>query len=150
MFYRILVAIFILSGSCVVGSAQRISRCRTTTGPETPKYRLGKVKRMALDAETVLVLQISVASEQFNKEDMTALAGRLTKEFCHEKRLSVAITDRYDAAKSGDLIPDLLRGTPNPALRGAFNLDRETGKSSASFSTQRGRPLDEVHLDLGN
>ncbi len=141
-----ILAIIIDAITVVPGSGQHISKCLITNDKQGPSHRIGKTTRTILDGHAILEFQISVAPKHFNEKDMTALAFRLNKEFCHEGKMSVAITDQYQAAKSNDLISDLLRKTPNPALRGVYNLDRNAGESNISFSTERGRRLDEVHL----
>jgi len=81
---------------------------------------------------------------------MTALAHRLNEDFCNEKQLTVAICDNYEAAKDTHLIHALLVHEPNPGLRGAYDINRVTGKESISFSTKRGKPLDEVRISLSD
>jgi hypothetical protein len=95
-------------------------------------------------------VQISVDPKHFNEHDMTALVGRLSAELCHDTDVEVAISDDYEAAKSPDLIPDMMRNTPNPALRGACLINGRNGKSSVTFSTKRGTRLDEIHLEFDN
>ena len=41
---------------------------------------------------------------------------------------------------------DLLAHEPNVALRGAYELNRITGVDTIVFSSQRGKPLDEVEI----
>ena len=101
-----------------------------------------------LNDAPILALQISVKPEHFNRDDMTALAKRLSQDFCHENQLAVAICDDYKVAKDTLLITQFLIHGPNPAMRGGYDLNRTTGKASISFSTVRGRLLDEVRVFL--
>lgn len=112
-----------------------------------PKYRIG-YKWRTKENPSILVVQISINPDHFNREDMIALAQQLNKDFRREPKLNVAVCDEYQAAKSSGLINDLLMHRSPPALRAYYELDRVTGKEGISFSTARGKPLDEIDIDL--
>lgn len=140
--------ILLIGATLASGYGQRIKKCRVENKLDAPKYRIGRVRRDVLNNMPILLLQISIAPEHFNRRDMTALAHQLNQEFCKEKQLNVAICDDYRAAKDTYLISDLLRHEPSPALRGAYDLNRITGREGISFSTERGRPLNEMDIDF--
>lgn len=112
-----------------------------------PKYRVGQKYRPETNPSR-LVLHISVEPKHFNRDDMTALAKQLGKNFPRELRLSVAICDEYKTAKDPGIIYDVLMRESPPALRGFYELDRVSGKEVISFSTERGKPNDEIVINL--
>lgn len=112
-----------------------------------PKYRIGYQERTK-GKPSILVLYISIKPKHFNRDDMIALAKRLNKDFRRELQLNVVICDEYETAKDPGIIYDLLRREPPLALRGFYELDRVSGKEGISFSTERGKPMDEVDIDL--
>jgi len=129
---------------------QKLEKCKAQEQMDAPGFRIGRIRRTVEKGVPILLLQISVEPEHFNKADMMALARRLKGDFCKEKQLNVAICDDVRAAMDTHLIFDLLRNEPNAGLRGGYDLDRVNGKESISFSTKRGRPLDEVKINLAN
>lgn len=92
-------AIFSLIVICCVtaiGSGQKPKKCRSDGAViKAPKYRIGTVRRGVVDGLPILLLQISVSSEHFNREEMSALAARLRSDFCGERQMSIAIADDY-------------------------------------------------------
>lgn len=116
---------------------------------KAPKYRIGYRLR-AKDKPSALRLHISIGPKYFNRADMIALAKHLNKDFQREKELDVVICDDYETAKSPGIIYDLLKREPPLALRGFYELDRGSSKEGISFSTERGKPLDEIDINLSS
>ena len=128
---------------------QKVRKCRTNANLDrAPKYRIGRTERGVLDKNPILLLQISVDSTHFNRADMSALAERLRMDFCKETHLSVAICDDYSAAKDGLLLYGFFTHQRPGGLRGFYDLNRLTGKEGLSFSTERGRSVNEVELSF--
>jgi hypothetical protein len=147
--YSFGMLIVVISGLFASAHGQKLNKCRVTVKPEhAPKYRIGVSQRSIVDNKPWLLLQISIAPQYFNRRDMTALTALLNKEFCHEERLEVTICDTHKAAKDYSLIVDWLRGDTNAAMRGFYRLARPEGSESIIFSTERGRPLNEVEINF--
>lgn len=147
----IAVTITVIGGVLSLAHAQKIVKCPAKDKNEQlAKYRVGRMRQGTLNGVPILLLQISVKPINFNRDGMMALARQLNKDFCNVKHLNVAICDDYGIAKDGSLIANLLRHEADPALRGFYDLDRNTNKESIAFSTKRGKSLEEVSIDLGN
>jgi len=143
------LAILLIAAAFSLDYGQKIKKCRVEEKKRAPlQYRIGRVRRETVANVPVLLLQISVASDQFNRVDMIALGHRLNEDFCNEKQLAVAICDNYEAAKDSLLMHSLLVHEPNPGLRGGYDLNRVTGEEGISFSTERGKPLNEVTINF--
>lgn len=144
-----LCSILVITSVCVPFTfGQKPIICQRQSENKNPlKYRIGSKYRPET-APSMLIVHISIDPKYFNREDMIALARQLNKDFSREKQLTAAICDEYKTAKSRGIIYDLLRREPPTALRGFYEIDRTTGKEGISFSTERGKPLDEVDIDL--
>jgi hypothetical protein len=140
-----LILVSVLLASAV--GQESVSRQRLNEANGSPKYRIA-YRRRDNSAPTRLRLHISVEPKHFNRADMASLARRLNTDFRNEQELNVVICDEYKAAKSPGIIYDLLRREPPLALRGFYELDRAKGKEGISFSTERGKPLDEIDIDF--
>jgi hypothetical protein len=112
------------------------------------KYRKGCKYRPETNPSR-LVLQISVDPKHFSRNDMTALAQRLSRAFPREQLMTIAICDDYETAKDCGLLYHMGRSERSPSLRGFYEIDRASGKEGISFSTARDKPLNEIDIDLG-
>lgn len=146
VYWQAALMILLIGATFASEYGQQIKKCRAKDKLDAPKYRIGRVRHAVLNNMPILLLQISIEPEHFNRSDMSELAHRLNKDFCNEKQLNVAICDDYRAAKDTYLIHDLLTHETNPGLRGFYDLNRVAGKEGISFSTERGKPLDEVTI----
>jgi hypothetical protein len=143
------ITIPFVTGSLSSASGQKIVKCPVQDKHgHIIKYRIGRIRRASVNNVPTLLLQISIQPDNFNREDITALAEQLKEKFCHEEHLNVALCDSYKAAKDGLLIFNLLNHETDPALRGFYDLDRTSSKESIGFSTVRGKPLDEIVIQL--
>jgi hypothetical protein len=141
----ILFTFVTLAFSVQVTNGQKPVKCPVRRETKSaPQYRIGQVKRGETEGQPILLLQVSVKPQHFNRYDMAALAKRLNEEFCNEKRLNVAITDNHKAAKDKSLLYGLMTKQPARSLRGFYDLDRVTGKEGITYSNKPGGPLDEV------
>jgi len=115
-----------------------------------PKYRIGLKYREIVSGKRMLFMQISVDAKYFNREDMLALARALRDKYGkrEEGGLNVAICDDYELAKSKDLAHMLLAHEPMVALRGFMDTNPPGLKAGIEFSTERGRPYNEISIDL--
>jgi hypothetical protein len=114
------------------------------------KYRIGKSFRTVKGPPT-LVVYISVKPQYFNREDMLSFAQQLNRDFCHEQRVSIWIFDAYPSAQSFAPHPhSLTYDRDMEALRGFYRLNRETHEETIQFSSSRGKPRDEIKIDLGS
>ena len=141
--------IFIYSCLAFTVSSKSLSPNFQGNVDNSPKYRKGCKDRPEADPQ-MFVLHISVDPKYFTRDGMTALARRLNKEFPSEQLMTVVICDDYQTAKSCGIVYDLLRREPPPGLRGFYEIDRRNGKEGISFSTARGKPLNEIDIELGN
>lgn len=131
-----------------LGIGQQDVTCRPQNRDKSaPKYRIGYRERTK-STPSILVVHISIEPKHFNRTDMSALARRLNEDFSKEPQLNAVICDEFETAKEPGIIYDLLRREPPLALRGFYELDRASRKEGISFSTARGKPLDEVDIDL--
>jgi hypothetical protein len=77
---------------------------------------------------------------------MTALAYQLALDFCKEQRLTIIIFDDFRAAKN--YTPSIEKTQPQTRIRGLFELDHGTGKFEINFSTEPGKPPDEIKVNI--
>lgn len=97
------------------------------------------------DKKRFSIILVTANPKHFNREDMTALAAQLNKEFAGEIRLKAAVFD-------DDNIPRLFvtGGLELPeyeeARRGLYYLDRSKCREHIQFSTRSGRPKNEVTI----
>jgi hypothetical protein len=114
--------------------------------PNAPEYRVGKAWPTGEKPVEVYLL-ISVEPEHFSKDKMIALAHQLKKDFCEETRFGVVIIfDEYRAARYVTYLS--ITRDLEKAQRGFYHLDRQKKQEYIQFSTNRGKPTDEVKIDL--
>ena len=89
---------------------------------------------------------VSVAPQHFNRDDMTALAARLNKEFAQETRLRVGLVDDEDTARLF-AAGRVNYPTYEKAERGRYYLDRIKCEEYIQFSTQQGKPRETIRLN---
>jgi hypothetical protein len=112
------------------------------------KYKKGVITRTLERSEkpSFLIIQISISPENFNKEYLLAVAVRIRDKYCKEQRIQVGIFDEHTAAKTGEYLFSL--DSMNIPLRGYYVLNRETNEEYITFATERGKPRDEVRINL--
>jgi hypothetical protein len=94
-----------------------------------------------------LYLFISVAPEDFSREQMTQLARRLNTDYANEPKLDASIFDSETTAQN--VLPAGHEYTLfKQAERGIYHLDRAKGSEYLHFSTKPGRPSNEIKLTL--
>jgi len=143
--YKVIIALSTLGFAVLAGAQQPAMKCPPdSTPPTAPEYRIGLAGHGTKKFECELFLFISIDPSHFAREDMLALADRLNKDFCYERQLTAIILDDYYAARHP------LRNTKKywAAERGKYHLDRDRREEYIKFSTARGKPWDEVVIDL--
>lgn len=123
-------------GTCTVSSSVNI------------KYKLGVWVRPVSETKT-LFLQISIKPENFNKEFLIKLAERIKNEYCNEQKLSVVIFDNHKFAKDFSAFDEMFdSNNRNVKVREIYDLDRITNKESIIFSSEIGKPINEIEIIL--
>lgn len=146
-FLRGLVALSLLLTMVGLIYGQTTVKCHAKDKVKhAPKYRVGWTT-YTVEGPKTLAVAIGVNPRYFNREDMTAFARQLEKDFCQEQRIVAVILDDYRAAKH--YAPSIEITWPKLRERGFYELDRVTGKQQISFSLVLGNPKDEVKIDLG-
>lgn len=120
-------------------------KCQKTVEPNSPEYRIAKAWPTGEEPVEIFIL-ISVEPESITRDKMIALAHQLKKEFCKETRFGVIIFDEYRAARYVTYLS--ITRDLEKAQRGFYHLDREKKQEYIQFSTVRGKPTDEVKIDL--
>jgi hypothetical protein len=133
-----------LGFAVMVAAQQPAMKCPDLTDRKGPEYRIGLAGHGTKKFEGDLYLFISIDPSHFVREDMLALAERLNKDFCYERRLTAVILDDYYAARHP------MRNTKEyrDAERGKYYLNRNSGENYIKFSPERGKPWNEVAIDL--
>ena|SRR2546429_8986317 len=114
--------------------------------PNAPDYLVGQVRHTGDDKPSEIYVLISIEPKQFKKEQMIALARQLKKDFCKEIRFGVIIFDDYMAARYVTYLS--ITKDLEKAQRGFYHIDRKKRSEYIQFSTARGKPLDEVRINL--
>ena len=89
-----------------------------------------------------------VRPTDYNREFMKNLVLSLNSKYCSENLVSAAIFDDKRKAKDTDIAAYSLGKLKEPAVRGFYWLDREKRTSGVKFSTERGKPVDEVIIEF--
>ena len=121
---------------------------KATSGQdEQATYKIGQSKRISSEPGEIYLI-LSLSPESFTRDQMVELAKRLNKDFHEEQKLSADIVDDEKLART--IIP---AGDSYSVLvarqRGEYYLDRIKGYEYISFSTKRGRPANEIVVNLG-
>jgi hypothetical protein len=123
----------------------RPERCKVDSPePDAPEYRVGRALRHGENLSQMFLV-ISVEPENFTKDKMIALTRQIKKDYCHETKFMVIFFDDYEAARRV-LFLDVTKRL-EVARRGFYRFDSKK-EEYIRFSTARGRPLDEVKIDL--
>lgn len=142
-------AIYTLAAAFLLAApvyAQKPVRCEVKGGGgDAPKYGVGWNAYSAKGPRT-LFLAVGVNPRHFNRDDMTALARRLSRVYCREQRLDVTILDDRRAAR--EFAPTNETEWFQRHVRGYYELDRTTGKEEIRFTTDPGKPDDVIKISL--
>jgi hypothetical protein len=114
---------------------------------KAPLYKIGRIGYSGPNRSRKVFIFISIEPESFVRDNMLALARKLNEAYSWEKRVLVIILDDYDAVRRSSPINN--RELYEEAKRGYYYIDRTTGEEYIQFSTERGKPLDEVKINLG-
>src|ERR671938_547013 len=122
---------------------QKPVKCRVKDN-HAPKYKVGW-NEYDTGKPAKLIITISIEPQYFNRNDMTTFARQLNKVYCREQKISAIILDNRRAAKEwGPSSTESIWFDKH--VRGIYNLDRITGKEEVSFSTEPGKPIDEIKI----
>ncbi len=99
-------------------------------------------------ADDDVYLDISVGPQDFIRDRMISLARQLNRDYVDEPRLSAVIFDSERAARNYNPIGAGYEFYKK-LERGAYYLDRVKGVEFIHFSTRRGKPADEIKINLG-
>jgi hypothetical protein len=108
-------------------------------------YKIG----VALRSRIQRILWISIDPDNFTRDKMSALARQLNKDFPDEPRMYAVIFDsedserHYNPAGGSYYVSKRLE-------RGEYYLDRAKGRESINFSSQRGKPVNEIEIVLSD
>jgi hypothetical protein len=141
----LLILALVTASNGVVGGQKPIKCQEEKKDPLAPHYQTGWTTYSAKEPKTFF-LAISINSRYFNRDDMIALAHRISKDFCHERRLEVEIFDQRTAARK--FFPTSEIEWFHKHWRGTYLLDRDTGSESISFSTAPDKPKGELRILL--
>jgi hypothetical protein len=118
------------------------------SGQKLQSVSYKKVTLMRVPREhNKLILWISIEPETFVRTKMLMLARQLNKDFPDEPRIYVVIFDsevaarNYDPAGGSYYISKQLE-------RGEYFLDRVKGQEYINFSSQLGRPINEIAIPI--
>jgi hypothetical protein len=117
-------------------------------GPPGVNYKIARVIRSSNEKNKVY-LDISVEPQYFIRDKMVFLARRLNQDFPNEPRLEATIFDDENIARNIKPIGaayDLYK----KVVRGEYHLNRIKGEEHIQFSTERGKPSDEIKVKLGH
>lgn len=110
-------------------------------------YQVGQRNRIPNKLRTLSLL-ISVSPDDFTRISMIQLATELKNDFSDEQLLSVDMFDNEKVAReivqAGDSFSTFQR-----LRRGEYYLDRSKGYEYISFSTKRGKPVNEIVVNIG-
>ena len=140
----IIVLLSIFLGLAIAVAQEPTLKCPSyDIDPTAPKYQIGRAAHAKTES-CALYIYISIDATHFVRDDMVKLAKRLNQDFCFEKKLTAIILDDSYAARHP------LRNTKSywDAERGSYHLDRLGGEENIKFSTSRGKPSDEITIDL--
>ena len=109
-------------------------------------YEVGRVIRNSNEPHEVTVI-ISVDPQHFNRDDMVRLASQLKTDFPNAPILSGEILDDRNIADNYVPAGDMYR-LFYKARRAFYSLNRKTGKEYIEFSSARGKPFNEIKVNL--
>lgn len=122
-------------------------KCAAEEVSNAPEYKIGKVWPTGTKPVEKYLL-ISIQPDDFTKDKMIALARQLNRQFCKEKRFGVIVFDDYVAARYVTYLS--ITKDLEKAQRGFYHIDRKKRSEYIQFSSARGKPLDEIRIDLSN
>jgi hypothetical protein len=120
-------------------------RCVAEKISNAPEYRIARVMLTGTRPPEKYLL-VSVQPEDFTQEKMTALARQFSNEFCKEARFGVMIFDDYKAARFVTYMSPTRE--LEKAERGFYHVDRKRHEEFIHYSTARGKPRDEIKINL--
>jgi hypothetical protein len=155
----VLIGVFIMGS--IPGIVQRQSHSRiaqsadmsanpkyiSDSSPTIPEvtYKVATSMRSRIE----LILEIVVKPEDFTHDKMVMLARQLNKDYLGESRMYAVIFDSEEAARNYNPAGGSY-SISKKLERGEYFLDRIKGREYINFSSQRGKPVDEIKIILSN
>lgn len=121
--------------------------CTSYLNAPIPKYKVAVKYRT--DLRPMLILQISISKETFNREDLLALACGLGRKFHKEDDLSVRIFDSQKAAKQYDETGEGVSTDTYFSYRAEYGFLRESRNHSLRWRPSRSDRYTWVEIFLG-
>jgi hypothetical protein len=153
LLFWVAIVVLGLSLALLVARPQNSNHGLTVATPEPSKqedklveYKVGRVIRSSNKPYEVSVI-ISVDPKYFIRDTMVKLARQLKEDFADERLLRVEILDDQNIADNYIPAGPMYRSFYK-AKRGTYVLNRNTGRERLEFSTARGKPTNEVKIDL--
>jgi hypothetical protein len=151
-----ILILFGLAGTSINQEHRKLSRCKVDDKVvNAPHYNVGAVYEAPStvpDGPPMSVVQISIDSENFNREDLLRLALKLKKQFCKEDRLFAVLFDDVAYIKHLYVSNDAGFHEAEESKRGYYYLDRKTGEEYIEYCTVRNilrNPDKRVRIELG-
>jgi hypothetical protein len=117
-----------------------------TQSPSPISYHAISLTRASLDHNRLFVL-IWTAPENFVRDRMLVLANKLNQDYASESLVYAVLFDseesvrNYNPAGGSYYVSKKLE-------RGEYTLDRIKGKEQITFSSERGKPANEIKITL--
>ena len=134
------------------GAAQKVEEkdyCERYLKHEVPRFRVARKHRTEI--KPGLVLFVSIAPSDVERDKLVALACKLGRDYANEEALYVWILDSYKAARRYSPQGEGNDRTTNLSFRASYGFFCDSGKCEHSLDWWPD-PLDRsrwVHIDLG-
>lgn len=123
-------------------------RHRPAARRPAPKYRLWRIVCFTQETPGKLCLAfVSADPGVFNREDMAALGAALSKRFGRRPKVKAYIFDDPAVAEGHATFRAELRGIEQ-RMRGLFYRYRPDCEEYLKFSSEKGRPWDEITINM--
>ncbi len=154
---QVLIVVVLLAPALIAGASgpamaehfkaeQQVQSSSETVQSKPVAYKIARTIDSRKERQGLYLL-ISVAPEDFVRERMAQLARQLNQDYVNERKLIVSIFDNETTARN--VIPAGHHYSEfKEAERGVYHLDRAKGVEYLHFSTKRGRPSNEIKLNL--
>ena len=154
LLFGVATMIVAISAALLLMQVQKSGQSKDSLPLPTPRaqeamlveYKVGRVIRSSAEPHEVTVI-ISLELERFTRDEMIKLAHQLKRDFADERVLRVEILDDPQIADNYVPAGDMYR-LFNKAKRGVYVFNQTTDEENIKFSSARGRPIDEVEINL--
>lgn len=95
-------------------------------------------------------LRIVVKQKDFTHDSMVRLAKTIRNKFCQDDEITAIIFDDKRVAMTMDEGQYLIGEIKVPEVRGFYSYSKEDNYEGIEFSTERGKPFNEVRIKLSS